>query len=294
MSSNVKNSGDFEQGSVNQESRRGFMSMLVVMLGFTFFSASMFAGGALGAGMSFSGFLWAVMAGNLILGAYCGTLAFIAARTGDSIHILARYSFGRRGSYLPSFLLGITQVGWFGVGVAMFSIPIQKWLIENNVEGAASNSTLWTITIIAGLLMTSTAYFGIKSLTILSYVAVPAIVVLGLYSAFRALGTDFPVAGAEGAVQSGWDTMLSYSPAPSAAIGATAAIAISVGSFISGGSCTPDFVRFSKNAKIAVITTVIAFFLGNSLMFFFGAVGTMTYQVNDISEVLFKQGLRAP
>lgn len=291
MSSNVKNSGDFEQGSVNQESRRGFMSMLVVMLGFTFFSASMFAGGALGVGMSFSGFLWAVMAGNLILGAYCGTLAYIAARTGDSIHILARYSFGRRGSYLPSFLLGITQVGWFGVGVAMFSIPIQKWLIENNVEGAASNSTLWTITIIAGLLMTSTAYFGIKSLTILSYVAVPAIVVLGLYSAFRALGTDFPVAGAEGAVQSGWDTMLSYSPAPSAAIGATAAIAISVGSFISGGSCTPDFVRFSKNAKIAVITTIIAFFLGNSLMFFFGAVGTMTYQVNDISEVLFKQGL---
>ena len=75
------------------------------------------------------------------------------------------------------------------------------------------------------------------------------------------------------------------------AIGAAAAIAISVGSFISGGSCTPDFVRFSKNAKIAVVTTVIAFFLGNSLMFFFGAVGTMTYQVNDISEVLFKQGL---
>ena len=64
-----------------------------------------------------------------------------------------------------------------------------------------------------------------------------------------------------------------------------------MGSFISGGSCTPDFVRFSKNAKIAVITTIIAFFLGNSLMFFFGAVGTMTYQVNDISEVLFKQGL---
>ena len=291
MSSNVKNSGDFEQGSVNQESRRGFMSMLVVMLGFTFFSASMFAGGALGAGMSFSGFLWAVMAGNLILGAYCGTLAYIAARTGDSIHILARYSFGRRGSYLPSFLLGITQVGWFGVGVAMFSIPIQKWLIENNVEGAASNSTLWTITIIAGLLMTSTAYFGIKSLTILSYVAVPAIVVLGLYSAFRALGTDFPVAGAEGAVQSGWDTMLSYSPAPSAAIGATAAIAISVGSFISGGSCTPDFVRFSKNAKIAVITTIIAFFLGNSLMFFFGAVSSVYVGGNDIFEVMLNLGL---
>jgi cytosine permease len=284
-------SEDFEQTSVSQESRRGFMSMLVVMLGFTFFSASMWAGGTLGAGMDFEGLVGAVMAGNLILGAYCGALAFIAARTGNSIHILCRYSFGVKGSYLPSFLLGITQVGWFGVGVAMFSIPVQKWLISLGYEGAANSSTLWIITIIAGCAMTSTAYFGIKSLTILSYVAVPAIIILGMYSSIRALTTGFPVAEGSDIVRCGWDIMFNHQPAEGAAISAATAIAISVGSFISGGSCTPDFVRFSKNAKIAVITTVIAFFLGNSLMFFFGAVGTMTYQVNDISEVLFNQGL---
>lgn len=291
MAVNVKTSGDFEQGAVPQENRRGFLSMMVVMLGFTFFSASMWAGGTLGTGMDFSGFLWAVMAGNLVLGAYCGTLAFIAAKTGSSIHILSRYSFGRRGSYLPSFLLGITQVGWFGVGVAMFSIPVQKWLVAMGYEGAGTQGSLWLITIIAGLLMTSTAYFGIKSLTILSYIAVPAIIILGLYSSIKALGTSFPVEGAADATRSGWAAMITHKPSPEALIGASAAIAISIGSFISGGSCTPDFVRFAKNAKIAVITTVIAFFLGNSFMFFFGAVGTMTYQVNDISEVLFKQGL---
>ncbi len=282
-------SGDFEQGAVNAESRKGFLSMMMVMLGFTFFSASMWAGGTLGKGMDFTGFLWAVMAGNLILGAYCGALAFIAARTGNSIHILCRYSFGKKGSYLPSFLLGITQVGWFGVGVAMFSIPVQKWLQSMGYEWAYSTAALWYITLVAGLLMTSTAYFGIKSLTILSYVAVPAIIILGLYSTVRALTTGFPEGGET--LRSGWEVMTTFKPAPDALIGASAAIAISVGSFISGGSCTPDFVRFSKNAKIAVVTTVIAFFLGNSLMFFFGAVGTMTYQVNDISEVLFKQGL---
>ncbi len=285
-----RTSGDFEQGAVSAESRKGFLSMLMVMLGFTFFSASMWAGSTLGAGMDFTGFLWAVMAGNLILGAYCGALAFIAARTGNSIHILCRYSFGTKGSYLPSFLLGITQVGWFGVGVAMFSIPVQKWLESMGHAWASSSASLWYITLVAGLLMTSTAYFGIKSLTVLSYVAVPAIIVLGLYSSIRALTTGFPVEGTD-TVRTGWEVISSFRPAPEVAIGAAAAIAISVGSFISGGSCTPDFVRFSKNAKIAVVTTVIAFFLGNSLMFFFGAVGTMTYQVNDISEVLFKQGL---
>ena len=284
MSETSSHSSDFEYSAVPQESRKGFWSMLVVMLGFTFFSASMWSGATLGTGMTFKGFLWSVMAGNLILGAYTGILALIAARTGDSIHILAKYSFGEKGSYLPSFLLGITQVGWFGVGVAMFSLPVQTFLKENGFEWASSDGALWAINIVFGLLMTSTAYFGIKSLTILSYVAVPAIIVLGGFSSFKALGTSF-----DG--QSGWDVLINHQPAAGAMIGATTAIAISIGSFISGGSCTPDFVRFAKNGKIAVITTVIAFFLGNSLMFFFGAVGTMTYGVNDISDVLFKQGL---
>jgi hypothetical protein len=41
--------------------------------------------------------------------------------------------------------------------------------------------------------------------------------------------------------------------------------------------------------KVAVSTTVIAFFLGNSLMFLFGAVGAAFYQQADISEVLLRQ-----
>lgn len=45
-----------------------------------------------------------------------------------------------------------------------------------------------------------------------------------------------------------------------------------VGSFVSGGTATPNFARFAKNGKSGAITTVVAFFIGNSLMFFFGAV----------------------
>ena len=45
-----------------------------------------------------------------------------------------------------------------------------------------------------------------------------------------------------------------------------------VGSFVSGGTATPNFARFAKNGKSGAITTVVAFFIGNSLMFFFGAI----------------------
>ncbi len=281
MSEQVKISGDFEQGTVPQEARRGFWSMLVVMLGFTFFSASMFAGGKLGAGMSFKGFMASVLVGNLLLGAYTGTLAYMAAKTGASLHILSRYAFGRQGSYIPSFIMGITQVGWFGVGVAMFAIPVQKYFIQLG-WGNDSRLLLWAIVLISGALMTITAYFGIKSLTILSFFAVPAIIVLGCWSSGVALF------GNEAA---GWQKLIAYQPSAESAIGLSAAIAVSIGSFISGGTCTPDFVRFSKTAKVATWTTVIAFFLGNSLMFFFGAAGTMVHDKADISDVLALQGL---
>ncbi len=44
------------------------------------------------------------------------------------------------------------------------------------------------VVIVAGALMTLTAYYGIKSLTVLSYIAVPLIAILGLYSVNLAVG----------------------------------------------------------------------------------------------------------
>ena len=76
----------------------------------------------------------------------------------------------------------------------------------------------------------------------------------------------------------------------------TLAVALStcIGSFISGATLTPDFVRFAKSPRIGVGTTLTAFFLGNSLMFTFGAVGALVYSESDVSKVMFAQGLIIP
>ena len=71
---------EFSVSEVPSTHRRGFWPMLVVMLGFTFFSASMWSGGKLGLGLSFGEFLLAVLGGNLVLGAYTAALAHAAAR----------------------------------------------------------------------------------------------------------------------------------------------------------------------------------------------------------------------
>ena len=201
------------------------------------------------------------------------------ASTGLSVHLLARRSFGKRGSALPSAILAITQIGWFGVGVAMCAFPIVTYLKEKGIE-----CNIWIPVIISGILFTTSAYFGIKALTIVSLVAVPAIAIGGGFSALKVF-CDNPDA---------WNTLKNFTPAGDSALTLSAAVALTIGSFISGGTCTPDFVRFAKDRKIAVSTTAIAFFIGNSLMFLFGAVGGMFYKTNDISNVLVAQGLLIP
>ncbi|MDT2044773.1 cytosine permease [Priestia flexa] len=262
---------DFSLQAVPATNRNGFWRMLVVMLGYTFFSASMLSGGTLGLGLSITQFIWIVLAGNVILGAYTGALAFIAAKTGLSTHLLTRYAFGEKGSYLSSFLLSATQVGWFGVGVAMFAVPVQK------VTGIDT----YLLIAVAGLMMTCTAFFGMKALAILSFIAVPSIVALGGFSALDAVNS-----------LGGFQALMQYQPTEK--IGLAAALTICVGSFISGGTVTPDFTRFAKTKRTGVITTIIAFFIGNSLMFSFGAIGAIATGLSDISEVMFLQGLIIP
>lgn len=261
---------DYSLEAVPESARKGFWNMFFVMVGFTFFSASMSVGAKLGNGLDLSGFIWACIIGGVILSAYCGILAFIGASTGMTMDLLCRRAFGTKGSYLSSFLLGFTQIGWFGVGVAMFSIPAAELLGVNE----------WVLTIIAGLLMTATAATGMKGLEIVAYISVPLIVILGVYSMITA--------GVEGG---GLAAIFGQSAGK---ISLFTGVGYVIGSFISGGTATPNFIRFAKNRKVAVWTTVIAFFLGNTLMFCFGAIGGAFTGKEDIFYVMIAQGLAIP
>ena len=169
---------DFADSAVPSSARKNVVTMFMIMLGFTFFSASMWVGQQLADGLDFWGFLGSLILGGIILGIYTGLLGYVGAKTGLSLDLLSQRAFGEKGSYLPSAMTSFTQIGWF-----------------------------------------------------------------------------------------------------------------SVGSFVSGGTATPNFTRFAKNGKSGAITTVVAFFIGNSLMFFFGAVSSIFVGGNDIFEVMVRLNL---
>lgn len=275
---NQKVDVDYTNCRVDASGRKSTLSMFMVMLGFTFFSASMWAGQNLAAGLDFSGFIWALLLGGLILGAYTGTLGWIGAESGLTLDMLARRSFGEKGSYLPSAMISFTQIGWFGVGLAMFAIPVAKEIMGLDVTPDHMPWQGYLLVLIAGILMTASAYYGIKSLTIISYIAVPAVAILGTVAMIMAV-TRGDAGLVEQFAQGTKD------------LGIIAGAGLVIGSFVSGGTATPNFARFAKSPKIGLIVTVIAFFIGNSLMFFFGAVSSIYVGGNDIFEVMLNLNL---
>ena len=268
-----KHDFDFSNSSVPASSRRGTLTMFMIMLGFTFFSASMWVGQNLAAGLDFKGFIGALILGGVILGAYTGSLGYIGAESGLSLDLLAQRSFGRKGSWLPSAMISFTQMGWFGVGLAMFAIPVAKKLLGLDVTPDYMPWQGYLLVAIAGVLMTASAYFGIKSLTIVSYIAVPLVAILGTVAMILA-------------VRQGDTGLIEQFAKGTKDLGVIAGAGLVIGSFVSGGTATPNFTRFAKNGKIAAIVTVCAFFLGNSLMFLFGAVSSIYVGGNDIFEVM--------
>ena len=263
---------DYAESAVPQSARRNPLTMFMIMLGFTFFSASMWVGQQMAEGLDFGGFIGSLLLGGAILAIYTGLLGYVGTKTGMSMDLLARKAFGRTGSYLSSAMISFTQIGWFGVGIAMFAIPVADQLLGGSVVAE------YILVAVAGILMTSSAYFGIKSLTIVSYIAVPLVAVLGTVAMILA-------------IIKGDGTFIENFARTSGTVSIIGGAGMVMGSFVSGGTATPNFSRFAKTPAQGVLATVIAFLIGNSLMFFFGAVSYIYVGGNDIFEVMLNLGL---
>jgi hypothetical protein len=117
---------DYPLSPVPMDQRKSVWSMGLVLLGFTFFTATMWAGGSVGVAFDFSTMLLILAAGNLLLGTYAAVLGYIAAETGLNTALMSRFTFGEIGSKLSDIILGFTQIGWYAWGTATMAILLVK------------------------------------------------------------------------------------------------------------------------------------------------------------------------
>ncbi|MEH6566464.1 MAG: cytosine permease [Halopseudomonas sp.] len=262
---------DYPLSAVPESARKSLWSMGLVLLGFTFFTATMWAGGTVGTAFDFGTLLWVLLIGNLLLGVYAAVLGYIAARSGLNTALMSRYAFGEIGSKLSDFILGFTQIGWYAWGTATMALLLVK------MTGLPEGATL-PLMVLFGFGFCVTAFVGYRGLELLSRVAVPAMMVLIAVSMFIA------------ASDAGGLTGLT-SIAPTSDLSMAAAITLVFGTFVSGGTQATNWTRFARSGKTAVWATLAAFFLGNGLMTLVGALGALVYQQADIVDIMVAQGL---
>ncbi|AZC19629.1 cytosine permease [Pseudomonas sp. CMR5c] len=261
---------DYPLSEVPQHARKGLASMAMVLLGFTFFTATMFAGGKLGVAYDFPTLLAVIVLGNLLLGLYAAILGYIAFSSGLNSALMGRFCFGERGSKLSDLILGFTQIGWYAWGTATAAVVLGKYFQLD--QGAVLGLML-----LFGMGFCATAYIGYRGLELLSWIAVPAmglLLVLSMWTATEQVG--------------GLDGLLARQP--SGALDLSTAITLVFGTFVSGATQATNWSRFSRSARVAIAASLIGFFIGNGLMVLIGAYGAIVYQQPDVVEVLLLQG----
>lgn len=269
--SNVTPDSDYPLSEVPNGARKGLFSTAILLFGFTFFTATMFAGGKIGMAFDFTTLLWAAVIGNLLLGLYAAVLGLIACRSGLNSVLMGRFCFGEVGSKLSDMLLGFTQIGWYAWGTATIAIVLVKIL------GLPEGLTI-PLMVLFGFGFCLTAFVGYQGLDLLSRVAVPAMLVLLVVSLWIATRDIGGLAG-----------LLAVEPKESMSL--SVAITLVFGTFVSGATQATNWTRFAKSGRVAVLASLFGFFIGNGLMIVAGAYGAIVYQQPDVVEVLVLQGL---
>ncbi len=263
---------DYPLSPVPPEGRKPLWSLAPLLIGFTLYSGTLFAGGLVGPAFRFfPDLLLVILGGNLILGIYAAGLGYIAGNTGLNTVLMARFSFGSVGSRWVDFILGFTQIGWYAWGSALIADLL------NQLAGVPEGLN-WLIILFVTYAFCGTAYIGYQALDWLSRIAVPAMVILMVWSLTIATGDV-----------GGWSGLQGLEPGET--LPWTAALTIVVGTFVSGGTQATNWSRFAKNGKIAAIATLLAFFLGNGFLIFSGAYTALAYGEPDIVKVMVQQGL---
>lgn len=263
---------DFPLTPVPISMRKSIWSLAPVLIGFTLYSGTLFGGGLVGPNFRFfPDLVGLIIVGNLILGLYAASLGYIAAKTGLSTVLMARSSFGEVGSRWVDFILGFTQIGWYAWGSALIAdLLIQLAGVPESLNGL--------LIVIATYLFCITAYMGYRAMDWVSRLAVPAMIVLMLWSLSIAWGEV-----------GGFPQLQALQPAEEMSIGA--ALTIIVGTFISGGTQGTNWSRFAGSGKTGFWATFSAFFLANGFLIFSGAFCALVYGNEDIVQVMAGQGL---
>ena len=266
---------DYEFSSVPLEKRKSYFSLTIVWTGYVFVITSMMVGGGLTIGLNFQDIIKVSILGNLFLGIIATLVSIIASKTGLTFALITKHSFGSNGSRVASFFVPMVNLGWYVIQSATYGHFIALIFGFGDLgEGICM--------VASAVAMGAFAFFGMRTIAILGYVSIPAIIFLCIATSIRATGT----AG-------GIENILAHTPSVPITMGA--GITAVIGTWIlSTSTCIADIMRYAKTTKGAIASSLTGLILGNTLMILCGAIASISLNNSDLPAVLLSMGLLVP
>ena len=261
---------------IKESERQSWLSLAMIWTGSMICIPCLMIGGVLGAGLSLSGVILAVLAGYGIVCLYMCLVGMESCDTGLPTVSMASAVLGEKGAqFIISLMLAIACVGWFGIQSAVCGESFSAMVA--GFTGFEIPS--WISSIFWGLVMLLTAVYGYNGLKILNFIAVPALLIVLAYSMFLALSGG------------GLETIKTFSP--SSQMSFISAVSMVVASFALGGVISGDYSRYAKSRKDVVKSAVLGVFPSGMVMMLIGAILSIVTGQYDISLVLAAVGVPA-
>ena len=259
--------------SIDTEKRINWFSLLTIWFGGLISVPSLLIGSTLIAGLPFYQALLAGLIGFSVVCLFMCLESVAAVDTRLTTVQLASSSFGRNGAnILVGLVVGASCLGWFGVqsniAGASFS-KIMEMAFQVRIPAPAS-------TVFWGLVMMLTAVFGFKYLKVFNYIAVPCkifLIVYGLIVSFQ--GRSFA-------------TVTHYQP--TAPIDFVVAVGLCIGFFSVGGVISPDYSRFARTRKDAILSSVLGLLPAALMLMAVGSILAIFQGTYDIVEIFARMG----
>lgn len=266
---------DYELSEVPWDKRRSCMNLAIVWTGYVFLITSMVAGGGLAAGLNFKEIIITTILGNIFLGVLAVLVSVIACKTGLTFALLTRHSFGVKDSRIASLFVPLVNLGWYTIQSATYGHLIAQILHLGDVGEIICM-------MLSAIVMGAFALAGMNAISILGYVAIPAVTFLSIATAIKAV-----------MVTGGFTGVWNYIPANPSTI--AEGVTIVIGTWVFGTvACIADIMRYAKNTKEAITASLTGLVGGNTLLVLCGAITAIAMGESDLTSVLLSMGLVIP
>ena len=261
---------------IRESERQSWLSLAFVWTGSMICIPCLMIGGVIGTGLSLADVVLAVIAGYGIVCAYMCLIGMESCDTGLPTVSMAASVLGRKGAqFIISLMLAIACVGWFGIQSAVCGESFSSMIAS--ITGF--EIPVWLSSVFWGVVMLLTAVYGYNGLKILNYIAVPALVIVLVYSMILAFAGG------------GLDAVRAFSPQTELPF--ISAVSMVVASFALGGVISGDYSRYAKSRGDVVRSTLLGVFPSGMVMMLIGSILSIVTGQYDVSLVLAAVGVPA-